>query len=277
MSSTAQDLLRAIGIDPAAPASAAELPCDLEALTRLLSEHQINLEAVRDRNGTTALGVAAYLGRIEAMKLLLEHGANPAAENLDGASCLSMAVFGKKADAVAMLLVYGGDDLETADATADARVVSDTTVIEVLNQWHSDGEEISHPLLSRAADMYDESEPKILKAKEARDAARGGKSSGGDDRTLAIWKARAEAAEAKVEELTKRLQRAEAALALAQRGGLGLRLPSFRLSQASRASWDSSADDRRSSKHNLLRMMGLGKSSKHLSASSMNGVRAVNV
>ena len=122
MTTIAVKILRSIGIDPSAPASAAPLPCNLQTLAGLLAGSQVNLEAVRDRNGTTALGVAAYLGRTEAMKLLLEHGADPAAENLDGASCLSMAVFGKSAEAVAMLLVYGGDDLETADATADARV-----------------------------------------------------------------------------------------------------------------------------------------------------------
>ena len=269
-SSTAHDVLRAIGTDPASPASSAPLPCDLQALARLLSENNLNLEAVRDRNGTTALGVAAFLGRIAAMKLLLEHGANPAAENLDGASCLSMAVFGKSAEAVAMLLVYGGDDLETADATAD--------------EWHSD-KEITHPLLSRAADMFDESEPIMIKANEASRAGKGASADEGG-RTSATrndWKARAEAAEAKVEELMRRLQVAEAALAAAQRGALGgLKLPSFRMPHGfgggSQQQQQSGRNHRNGSKQNLLRMMGLGRNSeKSLPTSSMNGIGQVRV
>lgn len=283
-SSTAHDVLRAIGTDPASPASSAPLPCDLQALARLLSENNLNLEAVRDRNGTTALGVAAFLGRIAAMKLLLEHGANPAAENLDGASCLSMAVFGKSAEAVAMLLVYGGDDLETADATADARVVNDRATIEVLNEWHSD-KEITHPLLSRAADMFDESEPIMIKANEASRAGKGASADEGG-RTSATrndWKARAEAAEAKVEELMRRLQVAEAALAAAQRGALGgLKLPSFRMPHGfgggSQQQQQSGRNHRNGSKQNLLRMMGLGRNSeKSLPTSSMNGIGQVRV
>ena len=120
-----------------------------------------------------------------------------------------------------------------------------------------------------AADMYDQSEPVMLKARERKTGGSG-----------VDWRARAEAAEAKVEELTKRLQAAEAALVVAQRGS-GMRRASFRMSRSSVAQKSQrsglSVSQRTSSSNGLLRMMGLGKSSKNLSPPAMNGVGQVNV
>ena len=69
-------LLKAIGINPVAPrSSTATTKLDLPEVKRLIAEG-VKVDGCRDRHGSTALGVAAQLGRIEAMKVLLEAGAN---------------------------------------------------------------------------------------------------------------------------------------------------------------------------------------------------------
>ena len=231
MASVEHAMLRAIGINPVAPASSAPLPQNLEEIRRLL-EDGINTEKVRDRNGSSALGVAAYLGRVEAMKLLLEYGAKPQAENLDGTSCLSMAVFGKSAAAVAMLLVYGGEDLDANDALSDAHVTADRSVIAVFDAWEADDD---HPLITKAEAMFAESEP--IMAARAKPKAAGGSSSSGE--SSQYLKSRAEAAEAKAEAAEaraaaaekradaaeERAKAAEEALAAAKAGSHGLHMP----------------------------------------------------
>ena len=44
----------------------------------------LRVDGCRDRHGSTALGVAAQLGKTDAMKLLIEGGANLEAVNPDG-------------------------------------------------------------------------------------------------------------------------------------------------------------------------------------------------
>ena len=139
-----QMLMRAVGINPAgnpARQSESSLPLDLDAMAKLLSSG-VKPDACRDRSGTTALGVAAFLGRIEAMKLLLEHGANVEAENLDGARPLHFCL--KQPATAALLLAAGADHLSAAD---DASAMGDHVVREL---FVAVSRGASHPLLLAA-------------------------------------------------------------------------------------------------------------------------------
>jgi len=228
-------LLRAVGVDPFASRSKgqAPLPLDLEAMRLLLSRPGLKADGCRDRQGTTLLGVAAFLGRVEAMQLLLEHGANVGAENLDGSTPLSMACFGKSAAAAAVLLVYGGDDVETSDAATDAHATGAVDVISVLEAWE-EGE--PHPLITMAERMHDASAPKLRALAEAKERAAEAKRNLPRRPSLKLlqeWQSqvevervRADIAEKRAEEAERRASLAEARVleleTLVQRTGLSL-------------------------------------------------------
>ena len=213
-------MLRAIGINPVAPRSNSSLlPLDLTEMRRLI-DAGLKVDGVRDRHGSTALGVAAHLGRVEAMKLLIEAGASLDAANLDDATPLHLAVFGKAANAVAMLLVYGGESIETADALADAHGTGARDIVAVFDAWENDEE---HDLIEQAEEYHSESLPILEKLKQQSGADResvAGSASGG---ALAEALARAEAAENDLKDAKEsaakweeRALKAEAALEAAQ-------------------------------------------------------------
>lgn len=77
---------------------------DLSRLRMLLSQGHLKPDAVRDKNGTSVLGLTAYYGKEEALCELIRFGANPVDENLDHTSCLSMAIFGDQPVSLALLL-----------------------------------------------------------------------------------------------------------------------------------------------------------------------------
>jgi hypothetical protein len=224
-----------VGVDPFASRSKgqAPLPLDLEAMRLLLSRPGLKADGCRDRQGTTLLGVAAFLGRVEAMQLLLEHGANVGAENLDGSTPLSMACFGKSAAAAAVLLVYGGDDVETSDAATDAHATGAVDVISVLEAWE-EGE--PHPLITMAERMHDASAPKLRALAEAKERAAEAKRNLPRRPSLKLlqeWQSqvekervRADIAEKRAEEAERRASLAEARVleleTLVQRTGLSL-------------------------------------------------------
>ena len=208
-------MLRAIGINPVAPRSNnATLPLNLTEMRRLI-QAGVKVDGCRDRYGSTALGVAAQLGRVDAMKVLIEAGANLEAVNLDGASPLSLAVFGRSAAAVAMLLVYGGESLDYAEALSDARATGARDVLAVFDAW-SDEDEEGHPLIEKAERMYAQSES-ILAARQQQQAAgstSSGRATSADDTSaaageLAEWRARAEAAEQRARAAEERARAAE--------------------------------------------------------------------
>ena len=209
-------MLRAIGINPDAPRSDSSVgKTNLDKIKQLIAAG-LRVDGCRDRHGSTALGVAAQLGKTDAMKLLIEGGANLEAVNLDDATPLSLAVFGKQAAAVAMLLVYGNDDgIEYGEALNDARATGARDVLAVFDAWE-EGER--HPLIEKAEGLYASSEPLIAARKAAAaEAEREGRKSGAD---VAQWKARAEAAEAEVFELEERCKAAEAKAAEMERRAL---------------------------------------------------------
>ena len=207
-------LLRAVGIDISAPPAQQRQPLDLDldAMRRLLPGLRRRVDACRDRQGTTALGVAAYYGRVEAMVLLLEHGADVGAENLDGSTPLSMACFGKSAMAMALLLVYGGYDIDPTDALSDAHAIGADEVVALLEAW-DDGS--PHPLLEEAQQRYEGSRSALASLQaEIDQEARVAEQADEESRVQALERrliealGRAENAEARVCELEKSLKQA---------------------------------------------------------------------
>ena len=199
---------------------------DIEAMRELLQGPALKNRAdrARDRKGTTALGVAAYQGKIHAMRLLLEFGADADAENLDGATPLSMAAYGKRADSAALLCVYCGDDIDIESGLSDAASTGAKTVVEVLEAFAEGNTD--HPLLVNAMKLHEQSLPvlrELAQEAAARLGARIGATLGAKNAFLrsrsnrqqkedeaggidwksraAEWKQRAEKAEARVREL----------------------------------------------------------------------------
>ena len=201
MASKERDLLIAIGADPHQK-DGPVLPLDLATIQRLLMEG-VNPDRCRDRSGTSALGVAAYLGRTQAMMLLLEYGADVDAENLDGASPLSMAVFGKSPAAVALLLACGAD---AEAAWSDAQSLNERDCIKI---FECCAYERPHELLVKACEhaetinvkrdaraaQKDMLEEEVKKARTSQSI---------EERALAA-EARADLAEARVAELEVQL------------------------------------------------------------------------
>jgi hypothetical protein len=201
MASKERDLLIAIGADPHQK-DGPVLPLDLATIQRLLEEG-VNPDRCRDRSGTSALGVAAYLGRTQAMMLLLEYGADVDAENLDGASPLSMAVFGKSPAAVALLLACEAD---AEAAWSDALSLNERDCIKI---FECCAYERPHELLVKACEhaetinvMRDaRAAQKALLEEEVKKART---SQSIEERALAA-EARADLAEARVAELEVQL------------------------------------------------------------------------
>jgi ankyrin repeat protein len=52
---------------------------------------------------------ATALGRVDAMRMLLDHSADPNARALDGKTALMLAVVSRESEAVRLLLHYGAD------------------------------------------------------------------------------------------------------------------------------------------------------------------------
>lgn len=160
MGSQEQQLLRAIGVD-VTKSDGPPLPLNLAAMRKLLSEGA-SPDRSRDRAGSSALGVAAYLGRVDAMMLLLDHNCDMDSENLDGATPLSLAVFGKSAAAVALLLACGA---EVQEAWDDAESTGATECVEIFQAWSDDAD---HPLLAQARKL---AEPIVTKRERNSKAA----------------------------------------------------------------------------------------------------------
>lgn len=194
--------MRALGVD-IDKKNGPTLPLDLATIRSLLDEG-INPDRCRDRSGNAALGMAAYLGRTDAMLMLLEYGADVDSENLDGTSALSMAVFGKSAAAVALLLAFNA---ESDTAWSDAQSMSEKECLRVFDYW---SQERAHPLLTRAYQMAESIQAKRAEA-EAERASHPGEEAAMAPRLEAAEaqaraaETRAELAEAKVVELERRL------------------------------------------------------------------------
>ncbi|HXE75191.1 MAG TPA: ankyrin repeat domain-containing protein [Candidatus Xenobia bacterium] len=84
---------------------------DLAALCKLLKADP-SLVHARDKEGSTPLHWAAWRGQVEAVRLLLEAGAEVNARNQNthwGTTPLHAAAHGNQAAVAQLLLEYGGD------------------------------------------------------------------------------------------------------------------------------------------------------------------------
>ncbi|MGL4464082.1 MAG: ankyrin repeat domain-containing protein [Planctomycetia bacterium] len=79
-----------------------------KVLSRLLEAPGVEIDA-RSRMGLTALSGAAFKGNVDAVKLLLKHGADPKATNSVGQTPLMFASLSDRKDVVAILLAAGAD------------------------------------------------------------------------------------------------------------------------------------------------------------------------
>ena len=101
---------------------------EIDELEAVLSRADIN---ARNEHGMTALMRAAYHGRVEMVRVLLEHGADPNATRNDNFTALSLAAFFGHAEIVEVLMGHGAKtDVVTRFGTspyiwAKARCFSD--------------------------------------------------------------------------------------------------------------------------------------------------------
>ena len=101
---------------------------EIDELEAVLSRADIN---ARNEHGMTALMRAAYHGRVEMVRMLLEHGADPNVTRNDNFTALSLAAFFGHAEIVEVLMGHGAKtDVATRFGTspyiwAKARCFSD--------------------------------------------------------------------------------------------------------------------------------------------------------
>ena len=122
---------------------------DLVALRELLESGEVNLNC-RDGKGSPPLAHAAWTGDEDALLLLLAHGADLDAENLDGATPLHFTVFNRQAKAAALLVAAGADFSLAQD---DAAAVGSPEVKAIFQGAAQAGRE--HPMLKAAAIRVD--------------------------------------------------------------------------------------------------------------------------
>ncbi len=93
----------------------------------------------KSKYGRTPLHTAAYEGRFDVVKLLLEHGADPNTQDKDGRTPLHWAALRGLVDVVRLLLVHGADPtVEDEDGKTPldlARVKGFHEVVSVIKEW----------------------------------------------------------------------------------------------------------------------------------------------
>ncbi|HET7113390.1 MAG TPA: ankyrin repeat domain-containing protein [Pyrinomonadaceae bacterium] len=89
---------------------------EVDELERVLPQADIN---ARNEHGMTALMRAAYHGRVQMVRLLLDHGADPNLTRNDNFTALSLAAFFGHAEIVEMLMRHGANaDVATRFGTS---------------------------------------------------------------------------------------------------------------------------------------------------------------
>uniref|UniRef100_A0A674K1B4 IQ motif and ankyrin repeat containing 1 n=1 Tax=Terrapene triunguis TaxID=2587831 RepID=A0A674K1B4_9SAUR len=100
-----------------------------------LSNH-INMVECTDANGNTPLSEAAGGGHPNAIKLLIENGANPNCKGAFGRTPLYRAAFGGHMAAVETLLQYGADPrLYADDGNTPEQIASLDSLVAILHSW----------------------------------------------------------------------------------------------------------------------------------------------
>ncbi|XP_077666457.1 IQ motif and ankyrin repeat domain-containing protein 1 [Eretmochelys imbricata] len=102
--------------------------------TRLCNH--INMVECTDSNGNTPLSEAAGGGHPNAIKLLIENGANPNCKGAFGRTPLYRAAFGGHMAAVETLLQYGADPrLYADDGNTPEQIASLDSLVAILQSW----------------------------------------------------------------------------------------------------------------------------------------------
>ncbi|XP_069077025.1 IQ motif and ankyrin repeat domain-containing protein 1 isoform X1 [Pleurodeles waltl] len=98
--------------------------------------NQLNMVDCTDANGNTPLSEAASGGHPEAIKLLIERGAQLNTQGVFGRTPLYRAAFGAHIAAVEMLLQYGADPrIYAEDGSRPDQVASMDAVVNILRTW----------------------------------------------------------------------------------------------------------------------------------------------
>ncbi|XP_015219420.2 ankyrin repeat domain-containing protein 50 [Lepisosteus oculatus] len=120
----------------------------LDMASLFLEKANVPLES-QDAEGRTALHVASWHGQLEAIRLLLQHGANANAQDVEGRPPLHSAAWQGHASAASLLIESGGANVDqtchqqAATALCIAAQEGHTEVVEVLlakraNPTHAD-------------------------------------------------------------------------------------------------------------------------------------------
>ncbi|XP_074841641.1 IQ motif and ankyrin repeat domain-containing protein 1 [Carettochelys insculpta] len=98
--------------------------------------NHISMVECTDANGNTALSEAAGGGHPNAIKLLIENGANPNCKGAFGRTPLYRAAFGGHIAAVEMLLQHGADPrIYADDGNTPEQVASLDSLVAILHSW----------------------------------------------------------------------------------------------------------------------------------------------
>ncbi|XP_075776013.1 IQ motif and ankyrin repeat domain-containing protein 1 isoform X4 [Pelodiscus sinensis] len=98
--------------------------------------NHIRMVECTDANGNTPLSEAAGGGHPNAIKLLIENGANPNCKGAFGRTPLYRAAFGGHMAAVEMLLQYGADPrLYADDGNTPEQIASLDSLVAILHYW----------------------------------------------------------------------------------------------------------------------------------------------
>lgn len=105
---------------------------DVKELKKLLKEINPN---IRNKEGETPLHIVAGRSHLEAVKLLLDHGADPNAQTIHGKTSLHEAARWGRVDVVRLLLERGAD-FKSRDAEGRTPVdVASASVKNVFVEW----------------------------------------------------------------------------------------------------------------------------------------------
>ncbi|XP_072432624.1 IQ motif and ankyrin repeat domain-containing protein 1-like isoform X3 [Chiloscyllium punctatum] len=98
--------------------------------------HQLALADCTDAHGNTPLSEASGGGHPEAIRFLIEKGANPNSKGAYGRTPLYRAAFGGHLAALEMLLQYGGDPrIYAEDGITPEEIASTDAAIKILHEW----------------------------------------------------------------------------------------------------------------------------------------------
>ncbi|XP_043547019.1 IQ motif and ankyrin repeat domain-containing protein 1-like [Chiloscyllium plagiosum] len=98
--------------------------------------HQLALADCTDAHGNTPLSEASGGGHPEAIRFLIEKGANPNSKGAYGRTPLYRAAFGGHLAALEMLLQFGGDPrIYAEDGITPEEIASTDAAIKILHEW----------------------------------------------------------------------------------------------------------------------------------------------